>query len=141
MPKVVLGVVVLFSALASGCVIHVSDDGDGYHARGDVSRQEVRNRDVISQLQLGVTVEQVRQQLGEPDFSEAWISRGEEIRVLRYRTHRTRADGETTVDETTPLVFRAGLLVGIGEHAVIEPVSGAANSSNGTTARYFCCYL
>lgn len=130
MSRVFLGVVVILAAMTSGCVVYVSDDGDGYNIRrGDVTRQEERNRDVIAQLKLGTTIEQVRLQLGDPDFSEAWTSGGEEVRVLRYRTHRAHADGDTTVDETTPLVFRAGQLVGIGEHAVREPVSGSAEGN------------
>ena len=36
------------------------------------------------------------------------------------RTHRTHSDGDTTRDETTPLVFEDGKLVGIGERAAAE---------------------
>jgi hypothetical protein len=133
-------VLFLVAAMTSGCVIHVGDDGEGYYSRGDRHRQEVVNRNVISQLALGTTVEQVRQRLGEPDFSEAWLSEGVEVRVLRYRTHRTSADGDTTIDETTPLVFRAGRLVGIGEQAAAQPVSGAVEPG-GDAMQAWCCYL
>jgi hypothetical protein len=98
----------------SGCVINITDE-DGYYGHRSARAEEQHNRDSISQLQLGTTVEHVRAQLGEPAFSEAWLDGNEEVRVLRYRTHRTKSDGDTTVDETTPLVFRAGRLVGIGE--------------------------
>jgi hypothetical protein len=38
--------------------------------------------------------------------------------VLLYRTRLVREDGRTTRDETTPLVFVDGELVGWGESAV-----------------------
>lgn len=103
------------------CVIHVGpdDEDDHYVHKGNVHRQEMRNRDAISRLELGSAFDQVRSQLGEPDFTEASIVGGHEIRILRYRTHRTSADGDTTRDETTPLVFKDGKLVGIGERAVV----------------------
>lgn len=134
-------VLILVAAMTGGCVLHIGDDGEGHYTRSDRLRQEVVNRNVISQLALGTTIEQVRQRLGEPDFSEAWLSEGVEVRVLRYRTHRTAADGDTTVDETTPLVFRAGRLVGIGEQAVVEPVSAAKDSGGATATQVWCCYL
>jgi hypothetical protein len=142
MSKVVLGAVVLISAMTSGCVVYVSDEGDGYHAyRDSTARNERRNRDVIAQLDLGTPIEEVLRQLGKPAFSEAWTSGGEEVRVLRYRTHRTEADGDTTVDETTPLVFRAGRLVGVGERAVSDPVSGSAETGGKADTGYFWRYL
>ena len=113
------GVVLLSAIVVSGCVINVSDE-DGRYASRSIERQQLHNRDVISQLRLGVTIEHVRGELGEPDFSEVWDDEGEEVRVLRYRTHRTHSDGDTTADETTALVFRSGELVGIGERAVAD---------------------
>jgi hypothetical protein len=110
--------VTVFSAALSGCVINVSDEGD--FSDRSVQRQQRHNREVISGLRLGVTVEHVRAELGEPDFSEAWTERDEEVRVLRYRTHRANADGDTTIDETTALVFRSGKLIGVGERAVAD---------------------
>jgi hypothetical protein len=142
MSRVVLGAVLLVSVLASGCVIYVSDDGDGYRTRSSsVAKHEQRNREVIAQLVLGTTLEQVRLQLGDPAFSEAWAAGGEEVRVLRYRTHRTHAAGDTTRDETTPLVFRSGRLAGIGEHAVPEPVSGSADPGDEIQPSYVWRYL
>ena len=46
--------------------------------------------------------------------SEAFMDDGEEVRVLFYRTNHKHSDGETTRDETTPLVFRNDQLVGWG---------------------------
>jgi hypothetical protein len=112
-----IAVVIGVAAALSGCVINITDED----ARGwNHETKELRNRDYISHLALGTPMESVRGTLGEPDFSEAWLEQGEEVRVLRYRTHRTHADGDTTVDETTPLVFKAGKLVGIGERLATE---------------------
>ncbi|MDD3763490.1 MAG: DUF3192 domain-containing protein [Nevskiales bacterium] len=107
------------ATMATGCVIHVgADDDDRSYIHDDgIKAKEARNRDIISGLALGISAEAVRDRLGEPDFSEAWMEDGHEVRVLRYRTHRTHSDGDTTRDETTPLVFRDGKLEGIGERA------------------------
>ena len=53
--------------------------------------------------------------LGTPADSEAFTRDGEEVRVLFYRTQHRHSDGETSRDETTPLVFRSGELVGWGQ--------------------------
>lgn len=111
--NILIGFVLGFAVVVSGCVINISDEDA--RTGWNVEAREVRNRDAISHLQLGTPIDSVRTQLGDPDFSEAWQEQGEEVRVLRYRTHRSHADGDTTIDETTPLVFKAGKLVGIGE--------------------------
>jgi hypothetical protein len=119
-----LAAVLVGSAVAlTGCVINVSDE-EGPYVHRNARAQERHNRDAISQLELGATVAEVRTELGEPDSSEAWLEQGAEVRVLRYRTHRTSADGDTTEDETTPLVFKAGKLVAIGERAATEAKRG-----------------
>lgn len=105
----------LASTLLGGCVLHVGDGGGDRDDR--IARQETRNRDAISRLALGIAIDDARSQLGEPDFTDAATVAGREVRILRYRTHRVRADGDTTPDETTPLIFTAGVLTGIGEHA------------------------
>jgi hypothetical protein len=121
MKPYMLAAALLLPLTLGACVIHVGpDDEDGHYVhKGSVQRQEMRNRDAISRLELGSAFDQVRSQLGEPDFAEASVVGGHEIRILRYRTHRTSADGDTTRDETTPLVFKDGKLVGIGERAVV----------------------
>ena len=53
-----------------------------------------------------------------PDFTEVFAGADGEYRILRYRTHRTTSDGDTTRDETTALVFLSGRLVGVGGAAV-----------------------
>lgn len=108
-------VVVLLMLSAAGCVV-IQTDGPG-----DDWRDEQRsNRDAISQLQIGMSQEEVRQRLGTPADSEALNRDGEEVLVLFYRTHWRKSDGETTRDETTPLVFRGGQLAGWGESVYLS---------------------
>ncbi len=45
----------------------------------------------------------------------AGIDRVASARGWRYRTHHRHADGATTADETTALVFADGLPIGWGE--------------------------
>lgn len=116
--------VVTLSLLASGCVIHVGADDDGaYHSRTSVEKTEQHNRDAIARMAIGTPVSMALEQMGQPDFSDLTQVAGREVRVLRYRTHRTNADGDTTRDETTPLVFVDGKLTGIGETAVSQAMT------------------
>ncbi len=106
----------LVSALATGCV----------YVDGDVTKDEDwqvtqdKNRNLISELELGMSRSEVIGRLGTPNDSEAFTSGGEEVRVLFYRTRHADSDGETTRSETTPLVFRGGKLVGWGDAVYAE---------------------
>ena len=105
--------------LLSGCVFHIGDDGDGYvTSHRSVASQERKARQSIAALPLGIAPQAVMAELGPPDFSDLLRSGAGELRVLRYRTHRTHADGDTTRDETTPLVFLDDELIGTGESAL-----------------------
>lgn len=110
---------VLVAGLASGCVLHVSEDGvsSGYDGDwGDSWRdRQERNRKAIARLELGTPVDEVEHELGSPDFSEAFVGADGEYRVLFYRTHHRHSDGDTTRDETTPVVFRDGRVYGFGD--------------------------
>jgi outer membrane protein assembly factor BamE (lipoprotein component of BamABCDE complex) len=109
----------LAAGLLSGCVVHISEDGisSGYEgSRGDSWRErQARNRKAIARLELGTPVDEVTRMLGEPDFSEAFSSADGDYRVLFYRTHHRHSDGETTRDETTPVVFMDGRVYGFGD--------------------------
>ena len=108
-----------FAVLLSGCVIAVDADGDDEGDWGDDWRdQQERNLDAIADLRVGLSRESVEAEMGRADIVEAFVRDGEEFVVLRYRTQRRHGDGETTRDETTPLVFVDGDLVGWGEDAV-----------------------
>ena len=96
----------------SGCIIIGGEHG---WDSGDWKVEQARNREVISQLQIGAERSAVIDRLGAPNFSEAYTRDGEEYRVLFYRTQRRHSDGDTTRDETTPLVFRNDSLIGWGD--------------------------
>jgi len=101
----------LLGATATGCVYV-----DGERVSSDHWRDEQRvNRAAIAGLALGTYRADVLRELGTPIDSEAFDRNGEEVRVLFYRTRHRNSDGETTRDETTPLVFENERLVGWGE--------------------------
>jgi len=56
--------------------------------------------------------------MGQANFSEAYETDGNQYQILYYRTHRVDSDGETTKDETTPLVFKNQRLIGWGQDAL-----------------------
>ncbi|WP_116364672.1 DUF3192 domain-containing protein [Parahaliea mediterranea] len=103
--------VLLLVLSAAGCVV-IQSDGDGSH---DWREEERDNRSAISGLQIGMTRDDVQQRLGSPRDSESYRRGDSTMLVWFYRTHRSQADGETTRDEMTPLVFRDGILIGWGE--------------------------
>lgn len=95
----------------TGCV-YVNGENIG---GSDWQDEQRNNREAISNLKLGLSISEVREKLGAPADSEAFANDGVEVRVLYYRTTRKHSDGETTRDETTPLVFRDDELVGWGD--------------------------
>ena len=97
----------------SGCVLVIDESGD-ISRRESALEQQKYNRVAVPKIALGTTIDAVRDDLGEPHFAEAFTGADGEYRVLFYRTHRTKADGDTTRDETTPVVFRDGAVIGIG---------------------------
>lgn len=112
-----------FAALfLSSCVISI--DGDWEDDEHWAKRQR-ENREAIADLELGLRRATVEERLGTPDFVEAFVRGADEFEVLYYRTHRSHGDGETTRDETTPLVFVGGDLVGWGDTAVEFAVAGS----------------
>lgn len=104
----------------SGCYFNISglSDDDGHYSHRSVAAQERAARAFIATLPLGASTQTVIDQLGVPDFTELVGTGDHSLRVLRYRTHRLHADGDTTVDETTPLLFHNDSLIGSGEAAL-----------------------
>lgn len=101
----------LLSLSVTGCIsidsAHVSRD--------DWKEVQRDNREMIAKLNIGDSHSSVVSKLGTPSDSEAFVHDGEEMRVLFYRTQRKHSDGETSRDETTPLVFQNDNLIGWGE--------------------------
>lgn len=111
-----LSAVSLLALAGTGCVFI-----DGEHvSRDDWQVTQRDNREAISQLVIGSSRSDVVAKLGTPSESEAFTDDGDEVRVLFYRTHRKHSDGETTRDETTPLVFRNDRLIGWGDKVYRE---------------------
>lgn len=106
----------LAAIVLSGCVVSVGNSR-GTDREASWQQAERENREAIASLEQGLTVGEIRYRMGTPDFLESVTVDGLAYQVLFYRTHRVRADGMTTRDETTPLVFEEGRLVGWGEVA------------------------
>jgi outer membrane protein assembly factor BamE (lipoprotein component of BamABCDE complex) len=118
-PKLAMvGAVVILSAGLQGCVIAVNGDGENYSTSDSVSKKEASNRAAIASFTDGMSVETVQNELGTPEFSDLWTVDNVRYRVLYYRTQRVHADGNTTRDECTPVVFANGNLIGTGEFAL-----------------------
>ena len=112
--------IVGLTAVLSGCVIVAGDvdEFDGRDYNSDWQSVERDNRQKIAGLTLGSDYTSVLTTMGQANFSEAFESAGHQYQILYYRTHRTESDGETTKDETTPLVFKDQRLVGWGQDAL-----------------------
>ncbi|MCW8878164.1 MAG: DUF3192 domain-containing protein [Kangiellaceae bacterium] len=96
----------------SGCIV-VGGDHDWNDEDWRVQQKE--NREIISELELNTERSRVLTRLGAPNFSEAFTKDGDDYRILFYRTQHRHSDGDTTKDETTPLVFKNDKLIGWGE--------------------------
>ncbi len=109
-------------ATLTGCVIAVNTDDweNDWHTR------QHENAEKIDQLELGRTEGSVRTDFGKPDFVESFLRNGDAFTVLYYRTRRVESDGVTSKDETTPLVFVDGVLVGWGDAAIDHATAGHA---------------
>ena len=99
----------------SGCVIAVNTDG---FEDGNWYSRQARNAKKIESLEIGKSEISVRDEFGDPDFVESFLRENDSYVVLFYRTRHIEHDGVTTRDETTPLVFVDGSLVGWGDSAI-----------------------
>lgn len=100
----------------SGCVVAIGDKTETA-SESTWRKTQQFNLQSINQLSLGVSSEDVRQQLGAPDFSELFQKDGQQVQVLFYRTHHRNSDGKTTKDECTPLIFKDNQLTAWGDKA------------------------
>lgn len=113
-----LGSMVAASLVLQGCVIVTESDWEKGNAQYEGQQDERDNRSKIASLPMQLSVTEAKQRMGTPDFSDRWQHADETYQVLYYRTHRTHADGMTTRDECTPIVFIGDKLVGTGELAL-----------------------
>ncbi len=114
MKRLTLITTALATTLAlSGCVIVNGEPG--WVGSSDWEREQKRNSEAIANLDIGMERSTVVGRLGTPSFSEAYTREGDEYRVLFFRTRHRHSDGDTTRDETTPLVFKNDTLIGWGD--------------------------
>ncbi|MCC5451551.1 DUF3192 domain-containing protein [Rheinheimera sp. UJ51] len=81
--------------------------------------RESFNAKVIQRLDLKQPLAQdaLINRLGSPDITEAFVHNNQVYQLLYYRTHRKAADGITTADECTALLFINRQLTAIGDDA------------------------
>jgi hypothetical protein len=90
----------------------------------DWKDREEYNKVQVSKLELGLHKQAILDLLGSPDISEAKRIGEKELQVMFYRTQHKQADGITTADECTPLLFIYGQLVAWGDSAYQSYVDG-----------------
>ena len=110
----------LLASTLAGCVIVAGDhdEFDREFSSSDWEDVESANRAAISKLIIGDDYNATLTRLGQASFSEAFQMGDATYQILYYRTHRKHSDGDTTKDETTPLVFKDQKLVGWGDEAL-----------------------
>ncbi|CAB0151614.1 hypothetical protein PSI9734_01989 [Pseudidiomarina piscicola] len=101
-----------------GCIIVADGDHGDSSSSSDYRKVEDKNRRMIATLDDMSSLSDVRTTMGTPDFTNRLTVDGVRYDVLYYRTHRVEADGNTTKDECTPVIFKDGMLVGTGELAL-----------------------
>ena len=83
----------------------------------DWKDREEYNKVQISKLELGLQKKQILELLGSPDITQAKRNNNKELQVMFYRTQHRQADGITTEDECTALLFENNELVAWGDSA------------------------
>lgn len=86
-------------------------------ANMDWQDREEYNKVKISKLELGLQKSHILELLGSPDITEAKRNENKELQVMFYRTQHKQADGITTEDECTPLLFENNELIAWGDSA------------------------
>jgi hypothetical protein len=108
------------SLALSGCVIVADGDwDDDDYTSSNWKAEQKQNRESISNLSLGQERSEIVSLMGAATFTEAFTGEnGSGYQILFYRTQREHGDGDTTKDETTPLVFENDKLIGWGNDAL-----------------------
>ena len=86
--------------------------------------REQFNKVQIAKLELGVSRQEILELLGSPDISEAKRDGKDRIQVMFYRTQHKKADGITTQNECTPLLFENDELIAWGDGAYQSYIDG-----------------
>lgn len=82
--------------------------------------REAFNAKIIHKLDINrqLTQDEITSRLGVPDITAATRKEDAVYQLLYYRTHRKVADGITTADECTALLFKNRQLQAIGDKAI-----------------------
>jgi hypothetical protein len=111
-----LAALLLTSTALTGCVVAIGNDG--FDDDEQWEQNQKRNDRYITNIALGASQSSVEADLGAPDYRDSFQRNGDTCEVLYFRTQHAHSDGKTTRDETTPMVFIDGILVGYGPTAV-----------------------
>ena len=76
--------------------------------------RQAYNNQKMSELSFGQPREDIIKIFGSADFVEAKTAIDGQYQLLFYRTHHVSADGITTRDECTPLLFKNNILIAWG---------------------------
>ena len=110
--SIVIGVI-LYAVFAAAVISFYPDNPQNM----DWKDREEYNRVLIPKLELGTSKKVILEQMGSPDITEAKRVQGNELQVMFYRTHHKKADGFTTQDECTALLFINNRLSEMGDGA------------------------
>ncbi|UAA39692.1 DUF3192 domain-containing protein [Paraneptunicella aestuarii] len=113
--RVSLGIVV-YMAFAALVILYFPDKPDNMKWED----REEYNSMKIATLKLGATHSAILELLGSPDISEAKMVAKDKLQVMFYRTQRKTADGFTSQDECTPLLFKNDVLIALGKNAYTQ---------------------
>ncbi|WP_062270779.1 DUF3192 domain-containing protein [Endozoicomonas arenosclerae] len=117
---IAIALIVPAAITLSGCSINIGGSkgkGSEYSHQHETDKLQ---REKISRLNEGEGIDSVRNNLGIPDFTESYTRHDKKIKVLFYRTQRVKADGITSKDECTPLIFVDNKLDSWGNNALAE---------------------
>jgi hypothetical protein len=90
----------------------------------DWKDREEYNKIQISKLELGLQKMKILELMGSPDITEAKRIDDKELQIMFYRTQHKQADGITTEDECTALLFQNNELVAWGDSAYQSFIDG-----------------
>lgn len=119
--KIIKGIAIalaLYIAFFVGVFNYFPDKPEkmGWEDRQDYNKVQIEKITEVS-LEKEFYHKDILTMLGGPDISEAKMSGEDKIQVMYYRTQHKRADGITSQDECTPLLFKNDKLVALGEKA------------------------
>lgn len=116
-PLVYFGIGIISYALITLAVLLFYKDDPAQMSWQD---REAFNHKFISRLDVNanLTQEDIIRRLGGPDITEAVRYEQQVHQLLYYRTHRKLADGITTADECTALLFINRQLVALADDAL-----------------------